>query len=285
MSAAEATRQEWLKTRKLLAFMVLPGQIEDLTAFRDTWRQSTGERGEPDYAGFHLATAIFLRVSFHVQFWSDQLNEWRYEPYARGAVIRSPYARDWVGMGETDHSMGSPDGPNLWLDRFHRAKYDFVSAFVVVKGHAQMRRLREGAQEPVEEELVRAMNSLKSEFAALYALSRWDPATPIPDTSRTGRDTHSKWYTNGGTFGVWRDGLGRALLSDPEGLQAQLRGQLIDGGEYLRQLNTVGRLLTSMPGDFGDLEARIEEKLAGMRRRQRKAIAEGVAEGHELFRS
>ncbi len=254
MSTAEARREEYLKTWKLLTFLVLPGQIEDLTAFRDTWRQSTGERGEADYAGFNLESTIFLRRCKFLMFWSDQLNEWRYTPYAGGAIIRSPYARDWPGLGETDHSMGSPDGPNLWLDRFHRAIYDFVSAFTVVKDHAQMRRLRAGVQEPVEEELVRVMNSLKSEFAALYALLKWDPGTSIPDTSRTGRDAHRKWYTNGGTFGVWRDGLGRALLSDPEGLQAQLRGQLIDGGEYLTQLNTVGRLLVSMPDDFGDLE-------------------------------
>ena len=282
MSAAEARRAEYLKTRQLLAFLVLPGQTKDLTAFRDTWRQSTGERGEADYAGFNVEATLFLRRCRFITFWSDRINQWMYTPHAGGANIRSPYARDWPGLGETDHSLGSPDGPNLWLDRFHRAIYDVVSAFAVVKGHAQMLRLRAGAREPVEEELLRAMNSLKSEFAALYALSKWDPGTPIPDTSATGRDARSKWYTNGGTFGVRTDGTQR-LLSDPQGVQAQLRGHLDDGGEYLVQLNAVGRLLVAMPGDFGDLEARIEAKLAGMGRRQRKAIGEGVAEGHELF--
>lgn len=281
-SATEARRAQYLKTRQLLAFLVLPQHTKDLTAFRDTWRQSTGERGAVDYADFIFETTMFLRISRRAIFWSNQLNEWRYTPYAGGLIIRSPYARDWPGLGETDHSLGSPDGPNLWLDRFHRAIYDFVCAFVVVKDHAQMRRLRAGAQEPVEEELVRALSSLKSEFAALYALSKWDPGTPIPDTSRTGRDAESKWYTNGGTFGVWRDGVGRVLLSDPEGLQAQVRGPL-PVGEYMSQLNRVGRLLVAMPGDFGDLEARIEAKLAGIGRRQRKAIGEGVAEGHDLF--
>lgn len=264
-AATAARRAQYLRTRQLLAFLVLPEQTKDLTAFRDTWRQSTRERGAVDYAGFIFETTMFLRRS-----------------RPRGLTIQSPYARDWPGVGETDHSLGSPDGPNLWLDRFHRAVYDFVSAFAVVAGHAQMRRLRAGAQEPVEEELVRALNSLKSEFAALYALSKWDPGTPIPDTSRTGRDAESKWYTNGGTFGVWRDGVGRGLLSDPHGMQAQLRGAL-PIGEYMTQLDTVGRLLVAMPGDFGDLEARIEAKLAGMGRRQRKAIGEGVGEGHDLF--
>ncbi len=282
-SAAEARRAQYLRTRQLLAFVVLPGHTKDLTAFRDTWRQSTGERGAADYNGFDAAVRIVLRRAMWLEFWSDQLRHWGNPPFSGGLLISSPYARDWPGLRETDHRLGSPDGKNLWMDRLHRAIYDFVSAFGVVKQNAQMQRLRAGAQEPVEEELVRALNSLKSEFAALYALSKWDPGTPIPDTSRTGRDAGSKWYTNGGTFGVWRDGSGRALLSDPHGLQARLRGGLPDGGEYLSQLNTVGRLLVAMPGDFGDLEARIEAKLAGIGRRQRKAIGEGVGEGHDLF--
>ena len=285
-SAAEARRAQYLRTRQLLAFVVLPGHTKDLTAFRDTWRQSTGERGAADYAGFDEAATRFVHRCKYISFWSDysdQVRDWMWTPVVRGVRILSPYDRDCPGQRETDHRLGSPDGKNLWLDRFYRATYDFMSAFAVVKDHAQMRRLRAGAEEPVEEELVRAMDSLKSEFAALYALSKWDPGTPIPDTSRTGRDAGSKWYTNGGTFGVWRGGSGRALLSDPHGLQARLRGGLPDGGEYLTQLNTVGRLLVAMPGDFGDLEARIEAKLAGIGRRQRKAIGEGVGEGHDLF--
>ena len=86
MSAAEARRAEYLKTRQLLVFLVLPGQTKDLTAFRDTWRQSTGERGEADYAWFNVEATMFLRRCKFITFWSF----------------------------ETDHSLGSPDGPNGW---------------------------------------------------------------------------------------------------------------------------------------------------------------------------
>jgi len=134
-----------------------------------------------------------------------------------------------------------------------------------------MGRLRHGAQEDIEPELLTLLTALKAEYAAVYALSMWSPETRIPDPSSFGRNPDSKWYANGGTFVVWRsEREGYVPLSDPQGVQTELLRTGThenDGGDepygvYRDILLYFGRLLVNVPGDFGDFEERVATKVA-----------------------
>jgi len=288
--------QRWLRRQWLAGWHVLPDHTAQLTALRDAWRASTGPAGLPDYVRLYALASSFMKGLYFMKWQNARVvssytgrheRRWSYRPtHAAGASVESPYANDWVsdhGL-ETDHGIGSTDGENLWLDRWFRAKRDFAVAWHHVEGNALMRRLRAGAQETVDTELRLALGRLQAEFAALYALSKGDPAAPLPDTSLVGMDVRSKWYTGGTAFGVVRPGGGRALLSDPQGVQRQFHGPDAEYAEYPAQLDSFARVLASMPGDFGGFEARIEAKLAEIAQRQVRAIGGAVGEGRELFR-
>ena len=125
--------------------------------------------------------------------------------------------------------------------------------------YPQMVRLRQGAQEDLEPDLLTGLAVLKAEYAAVYALSLWSPETRIPDPSRAGRDPVNKWFENGGTFVVWRSPReGYVPLSDPQGVQAELLRRGADDdefyGAYRDVLEYFGWLFVNLPGDFGDFE-------------------------------
>jgi hypothetical protein len=273
--------EQWLKTRMLKAYLVLPGQIKELKDFQDSWRTMTAVPvDEPaNYPAFVNHTRIYMRKVRICLFWRQSMRRWGREPIAgiRPRKVRSPYFEDWEAFNpqhltgiSADHSRGSADGGNTWLDRFLVASDELCRAEAIVLHHPQMVRLQQGAQEAIEASLLAALTVLKAEYAAVYALSIWSPGTRIPDPSRAGRDPGSKWFANGGTFVVWRSKRdGYVPLQDAQGVQAELlRVRPYDNddgyGDYVDVLRNFGHLLVNLPGDFGDFGARIAAKVASL---------------------
>ena len=274
---------KWLKTRMLKAYFVLPQQIRELRAFQAEWHDLTAVAVPPvpaNYIGLTQHGLLYLRKVRIELFWRGVQTRWGREPLAgppeRRRTVWSPYFYDWTQNAtgiSADHSKGSRDGANTWLDRFLVASDELCRSEILVRLHPQMGRLRGGAQEDIEPELLTLLTALKAEYAAVYALSLWSPDTRIPDPSRAGRDPDSKWYANGGTFVVWRsEREGYVPLSDPQGVQTELLqpgthendGNHEPYGVYRDLLLYFGRHLVDVPGDFGDFEERVSLKVAAL---------------------
>ena len=283
LAKKERRSQQWLKTRMLKAYLVLPQQIKELRAFQAEWHDLTAVPVPPvpaNYLGFTTQGSRYMRKVRTCLFWRGARG-WGREPMAgppnRRRAVWSPYFNGWFSIHwqprpqDTDYRRGSPDGANTWLDRFLVASDELCRTELSVRVHAQMGRLRHGAQEDIEPELLTLLTALKAEYAAVYALSLWSPETRIPDPSSVGRDPDSKWYANGGTFVVWRsEREGYVPLSDPQGVRTELLRAGThenDGGDepygvYRDILLYFGRLLVNVPGDFGDFEERVATKVA-----------------------
>ena len=287
LTKEEKRHQKWLRMRMLKMYLVLPGQIKQLQAFQAEWHALTAvpvPAVPANYVGFCNHGRLYMRKVRIELFWRSRRRKWGREPIAgppeRRRTVRSPYFNDWQPSNpqhetgiSADHSRGSADGGNTWLDRFLVASDELCRTDVRVRLHPQMVRLRGGAQEDLEPDLLTRLTALKAEYAAVHALSLWSPETRIPDPSRIGRDPDSKWFANGGTFVVWRSKReGYVPLSDPQGVQAELlwpgTHENDSGGApygvYRDILQQFGRLLVNLPGDFGDFEARVAAKVAAL---------------------
>ncbi len=293
LSKKARQHKQWLKKRMLKAYLVLPGQIKELRRFENSWRRMNHMPVDDDdelqlllpvyvpvpanYTLFFYHTSNYIRKVRTCLFWRESMSNWGRQPTAgicgRKRNVRSPYFDDWQPFNpqhdtgiSADHSRGSADGANTWLDRFLIATDELCRTELLVRSHPQMVRLRQGADEPIEPDLLTRITVLKAEYAAVYALSLWSPETRIPDPSRVGRDPESKWFADGGTFVVWRSERdGYVPLQDPQGVQAELlRIRADDDDEYENVLDNFGRLLVHLPGDFGDFGARIAAKLASL---------------------
>lgn len=289
LSQKETQHKQWLKTRMLKAYLVLPGQIKELRKFQEVWIAGTFME-EPDYNGFCDSGGDYIRkVQFRL-FWRQNTRDWGRVPTAgpagRQRQVRSPYMYDYrhgnfqIPMIVADHSRGSADGANTWLDRFLIATDELNRAILRVKFHPRMDRLRQlqnGADEDSDEDedeqleserdFRDALCSMKAEYVAVYVLSLWSPETRIPDPSRVGRDPDSKWFADGGTFVVWSvQRRGYVPLSDPQGVQAELLREPEEAEEdaYVDCLKLLEMQLMDLPGDFGDFEARIAAKVAAL---------------------
>ena len=266
-----------LQTR---AFRVYPADIGTVDAFERDWRRMcaaapTYERGSPlsfpggptrNYPA--LAWAI-LKFQYFV---TNSAWQRMFQPSF------SPYYDP-----EAPHSIGSPDGDNPWLDRFLFAKREFLSRLVIVDDHPQMRSLRRfpGSDVPfadLEPSLQAAIRDAKSEFVALFALSRHAPCPPIPDTSRAGRDPASKWFAAGGSFAVYSPELRRSVpLTDPGALRRVLDDPAIPpdnwgAADYMELLLAFGTILAHFPGGFGGAHA------AAWRSRMRRDLLDSLAD-------
>ena len=286
--------EQWLKTRKLKAYLVLPGQIKALRKFQEEWSADSTVTDEPDYKGFCDSGGAYIRKIRNRLFWRQNTRDWGRVPNAgparRQRQVRSPYMYEYrhsnfqMPMITADHSRGSADGANTWLDRFLIAADEFNRALLRVEWHPRMQRLLhlqltgvdidededsdDDEQLESERDFREALCAMKAEYAAVYALSLWSPETRIPDPSRVGRDPESKWFADGGTFVVWSvQRQGYVPLQDPQGVQAELLREPEQAGDeqvYIDLLKVLEMLLVNLPGDFGDFEARIEAKIVSL---------------------
>lgn len=282
-TSAAAIQAAFVHKQHLAAYHILPELTTGLADYIDSWRKATEPisqqlgTSESFHTFLNAATFLTQTVFLNPQFWSrlgfssrerDGVGTFTSEPRdQRGVLVPSPY---FPSFGTRPSQRGSPNGTNPWLDRFLHTRTQFRQAVQQVVSNPYVVNIPQPTQpgphpRDFPPQLVAELTALKFEFAALFALCFCPLTLPVHDFSSDGRDRDSKWFAGGGGFRLWTSETAHERLSDPHGLQANLRG--------FNELRYVGRTLADLPGAFPDVEARINTTLARLRDKQVSALA------------
>jgi hypothetical protein len=258
-------RQRWraapAKVKVKLLYEVFPVQVKQLEAFQRDWTvvcqprvfnppvRFLGPLAWLADSCFHLDECLRKDSGFEDEAWES--------PYAYGSA----------------HAQDSRNGSNSWLDRFLFQKKQFLEQSHTVVWHAQTQRLRNtNRREVLEDDLQLLIKKLAMEYAALFALTRYVPAVPLPDPSAAGRDTASKWYAQGGGFRVYSSAAGRSYaLQDPGRVQTRVLQDTV----FAAALEACGRrLFDVLPGVFAEFNNQVQASLTTLAVNMRELVAD-----------
>lgn len=259
-------RQRWraapAKVKVKLLYEVFPVHLKQLAAFQRDWADVCQSRFVNPPVRF-LAPLAWLAEAC-----SNLDKCLRKDSGFEDEAWESPYS-----YGSASHAKDSRNGSNSWLDRFLFQKKQFLEQSHTVLWHAQTQRLKHSSRrEDLEDDLRFLIKGLAMEYAALFALTRYVPAVPLPDPSGAGRDTASKWYAQGGGFRVYSSAAGRSYaLQDPGRVQARV----LQDTAFAAALEACGRrLFDVLPGVFAEFNNQVQASFTTLTHNMRQLAAD-----------